>query len=234
MTEPAAVLQELHGLADPARLPGMAKVGITVDRALGVSIPACRKLARRHRGDHELALGLWATGVHEARIVASMIDDPDRVDRAQLESWVLDLDSWDLCDQVCSNLFDRTTMASEAAARWVERDEEFVKRAGFVLIAARAHREPNSPAADERWVAMLPVIRDGALDERNYVKKAVNWALREIGKRNETLRMAAVAEANQLIALGSRSARWIGRDALRELTSDAVIKRTAATDRREG
>ena len=228
MTEAAAVLDGLRELADPARLPGMAKVGIRVDRALGVSIPACRKLARHHRHDHGLALGLWATGVHEARIVASMIDDPDRVDRAQMESWVRDFDSWDLCDQVCSNLFDRTTMAPEAAARWVERDEEFVKRAGFALLAARAHREPNSPAADERWLAMLPVIHDGAFDERNYVKKAVNWALRQIGKRDETLRLAAIAEARQLITLDSRSARWIGRDALRELTSDAVVQRTTA------
>jgi 3-methyladenine DNA glycosylase AlkD len=223
MTSAPAVLAELRTLADTSRLPGMKRVGINVERALGVSIPACRKLARRHRRDHELALALWPNGIHEARILASMVDDPELVERPQMEAWVRDFDSWDLCDQVCGNLFDRTPIAMDAVRDWVRRDEEFVKRAGFTLIAERAHRGHDD---DSAFLAWLPIIREGALDERNYVKKAVNWALRQIGKRNETLRLAAIAEAEGLVSTDSTSARWIGRDALRELHSDAVIARS--------
>ena len=225
MTTPTErVLSDLREVADPSRLTGMARVGINVTRALGVSIPQCRTLARRHRNEHELAMGLWASEIHEARIVASMVDDPEIVDRDQMESWVLDFDSWDLCDQVCGNLFDRIPIAEGAARDWVERDEEFVKRAGFVLIAERAHRDRDSP--NEVWLAWLPVIRQGTRDERNYVKKAVSWALREIGKRNETLRLSAIEEAEWLVASDDRNARWIGREALRELRSEAVITRS--------
>ncbi len=222
MTSTDRVLGDLRQVADQSRLAGMARVGINVTRALGVSIPQCRTLARRHRNEHELAIGLWASEIHEARIVASMVDDPEIVDRDQMESWVLDFDSWDLCDQVCGNLFDRTPIAGVAARDWVERDAEFVKRAGFVLIAERAHRDRDSP--DDVWLAWLPVIRQGAVDERNYVKKSVNWALREIGKRNEALRASAIEEAERLVASASRSARWIGRDALRELRSEVIAR----------
>ncbi len=227
MTAAEVVLGELRSLADPTRLPGMSRVGINTERALGVSIPACRKLARRHRRDHDLALALWASEIHEARILASMVDDPTVVDRAQIEAWVLDFDSWDLCDQVCGNLIDRTSLATAAIRDWVVRDEEFVKRAGFTLIAERAHRDHDDD--DAAFLAWLPIIRAGATDERNYVKKAVNWALRQIGKRNEFLRLAAIAEAERLASMRSPSARWIGRDALRELGSDAVIARTLGT-----
>jgi 3-methyladenine DNA glycosylase AlkD len=224
MTSTDRVLADLREVADQSRLAGMARVGINVTRALGVSIPHCRVLARRHRNEHALAIGLWASEIHEARIVASMVDDPQIVDRDQMESWVLDFDSWDLCDQVCGNLFDRTPIAGLAARDWVVRDEEFVKRAGFVLIAERAHRDRDS--SDDVWLAWLPVIRQGAVDERNYVKKSVNWALREIGKRNESLRVSAIEEAERLVASESRSARWIGRDALRELRSERVTGRS--------
>ena len=218
------VLSDLREAADPSRLTGMARVGINVTRALGVSIPQCRTLARRHRNEHELAMGLWASEIHEARIIASMVDDPGIVERDQMESWVLDFDSWDLCDQVCGNLFDRIPIAEGAARDWVERDEEFVKRAGFVLIAERAHRDRASP--NEVWLTWLPVIRHGTRDERNYVKKAVSWALREIGKRNETLRLSVIEEAEWLMASDDRNARWIGREALRELRSEPVITRS--------
>jgi 3-methyladenine DNA glycosylase AlkD len=224
MTSVTSTLLELRDVADPSRLAGMSRVGINTERALGVSIPACRKLARRHRSDHDLALALWVSGIHEARIVASMVDDPTLVDRDQMEAWVLDFDSWDLCDQVCGNLFDHTTMATDAIRDWVVRDEEFVKRAGFALIAERAHRDHDDD--DSAFLAWLPIIREGATDERNYVKKAVNWALRQIGKRNEILRLAAIAEAERLVPMQNPSARWIGRDALRELGSDAVVART--------
>jgi 3-methyladenine DNA glycosylase AlkD len=211
---------ELRAAADPTRRPGMARVGINVERAWGVSIPQCRRIARRHRLDHPLALGLWETAVHEARILASMVDDPGRVTEVQMEAWVGDLDSWDVCDQLCGNLFGHTPQAFTAARAWVRRDEEFVRRAGFVLVAERAARDREHD--DDFWLGWLPVIRRGALDERNYVKKAVNWALRQIGKRNVALNAAAIEEAERLSGSDGRAARWIARDALRELTSEAV------------
>jgi 3-methyladenine DNA glycosylase AlkD len=223
------VLEELEGVADPSRKPGMAHVGINVERALGVSIPTLRALARRHRGDHPLALDLWRSGVHEARILASMVDDPAQVTAEQMEAWVVDFDSWDLCDQVCGNLFGATSFALRTARAWTRRPEEFVKRAGFVLIAERAVRDRTSP--DRVYAASLPAIRRGAIDERNYVKKAVNWALRQIGKRSANLNALAIAEAEELLTLGSPSARWIARDALRELRSASVQARLKASGR---
>jgi 3-methyladenine DNA glycosylase AlkD len=217
------VLAELRPAADPSRRPGMARVGINVDRALGVSIPNLRKLGRRYRTDHVLALALWGTEIHEARILASMVDDPAEVTQGQMEDWVADFDSWDLCDQVCSNLFDSTPFAKEKASEWARRPEEYVKRAGFTLIAAFAAHDRTSPNCS--FTEWFPVIHRGASDERNYVKKAVNWALRGIGKRNLVLNAAAIAEAEILSASEYPSARWIGRDALRELRSDAVQER---------
>jgi len=220
------VLAELRSVADPTRRPGMARVGINVDMALGVSIPNLRKLGRRYRADHALAQGLWGTGIHEARILASMVDDPALVTREQMERWVADFDSWDLCDQVCGNLFDATPFATGKARAWARRPEEFVKRAGFTLIAERAAHDHTSP--DSAFTVWFPVIRRGASDERNYVKKAVNWALRGIGKRSLALNAAAIAEAELLAASEHRSARWIARDALRELRSDSVRERLRA------
>ena len=217
------VVAQLREVADPSRLPGMARVGINVDRALGVSIPNLRKLARRHRSDHALALDLWRSAIHEARILASMIDDPVRVTREQMEEWVLDLDSWDLCDQVTGNLFDRTPFAESAARAWTKRPEEFVKRAGFSMIAARAVHDRTAP--DRTFTAWFPAIRRGATDERNYVKKAVSWALRQIGKRNFGLNSAAIAEAESLSVSEIPSARWVGRDVLRELRRHETQRR---------
>ncbi len=221
-----AVVDELRAVADPARRPGMARVGINVERAWGVSIPDLRRIARRHRLDHDLALALWDTGVHEARILASMVDDPTRVTDAQMEAWVADLDSWDVCDQLCGNLLDHTRRVFTKARAWVRRDEEFVKRAGFVLVAERASRDREHD--DAFWVRWLPVIARGADDERNYVRKAVSWSLRGIGKRDIPLNAAAIAEAERLLQRDGRAARWIARDALRELRSDAVQSRLLA------
>lgn len=218
-----AVMDELRSAADPGRRPGMARVGINVDRAWGVSIPHCRRIARGRRGDHALALDLWDSRVHEARILAALVDVPALVTDEQMETWVAAFDSWDLCDQVCGNLFGLTPLAYPKARSWVRRDEEFVKRAGFALIAERAARDRDHD--DAFWMRWLPVIRRGAADERNYVKKAVNWALREIGKRDANLNAAAIAEAEHLLELGAPAARWIARDALRELRSDAVQAR---------
>ena len=221
-----AVVRELEAVADPSRLPGMARVGIRVDHALGVSIPDCRRIAKAHRNDHVLALDLWTAGLHEGRILASMIDDPGAVAPSQMEAWVGNFDSWDVCDQVCSNLFGPSGHAYPAARAWVRRDEEFVKRAGFTLIAERAVHDRGQD--DSFWIGWFPVIREGAIDERRYVKKAVNWALRQIGKRNEALNAAAIGQAEALLDLGSPSARWIARDALRELRSEAVQTRLRA------
>lgn len=202
----------------------MARVGIAVDRALGVSIPTLRRIARSHRGDHHLARSLWVTGIHEARILASMIDDPSLVDRAQMDTWVGEVDSWDLCDQLCNNLFRRTRSAASAARAWAVRDEEFVKRAAFSIVAAHAVHDDRD---DAYFIAWLPRIRAAATDDRNAVTKGVSWALRQIGKRNPALHEEALAEALALLEAESRSARWIARDALRELRSDAVATRLA-------
>jgi 3-methyladenine DNA glycosylase AlkD len=171
--ETRAVIAELRVVADQQRLPGMARVGINVDRALGVSIPALRKIGRRHRPDHSLALDLWRSGIHEARILASMVDDPAEVTRDQMEEWVGDFDSWDLCDQVISNLFDLTPFAASVVRAWTKRPDEFVKRAGFAMIAAHAVHDRMAP--DRSFTAWFPAIRRGATDDRNYVKKAVSW-----------------------------------------------------------
>ena len=218
MTPPSltldAALAELQRQADPARLAGMARFGIDTDRALGVPMPAIRSLARRQR-NHTLALELWATGIHEARILASLVDEPKRVTHEQMDAWSAEFNSWDLCDQVCSNLFSRTPYAVECAFAWSEHQPEFEKRAGFVLMAALAVHDKKAP--DALFLAFLPALVRGSTDERNFVKKAVNWALRQIGKRNETLRSAAMDTARQIQALDSRAARWIAADALREL-----------------
>ena len=219
------VLAQLRSLANPANVAGMARYGISTAGLLGVSMPQMRKLAKEHRRDHALALGLWDSGVHEARIVAGLVDDPAEVSEAQMERWVRDLDSWDVCDQLMSNLFDKTPVAWARAREWARRDETFVRRAGFVLMATLAVHDKSAP--DARFLALLPLVRRGATDERNFVKKAVNWALRQIGKRNLALNAAAVEAARGIAKLDSRSARWVASDALCELTSPAVLGRLA-------
>jgi 3-methyladenine DNA glycosylase AlkD len=202
----------------------MARFGINPDRALGVRIPDLRRLAREIGTDHRLALSLWRTRVHEARILASMIDDPTAVTEGQMESWAGDFDSWDLCDQCCGNLFDKTPLAHRKALEWASRDDEFVKRAGFATMAWSVVHDKK--AADATFLAFLPVIEREADDDRNFVRKAVNWALRQIGKRNQRLNRAAVGVARRLAKRNdSRAARWIGTDALRELTSEGVRSR---------
>lgn len=208
-------MSRLRSLARPGGREDMARFGIATDRALGVRIPDLRRLAREIGRDHGLALRLWRTGVHEARILASMVDDPARVTERQMESWARSFDSWDLCDQVCLNLFDRTKFAHAAAGRWARREEEFVKRAGFALMATLAVHDVG--ADDGRFVRFLPVIEREAGDGRNFVRKAVSWALRQIGKRNHRLRREAVRVARRLARGGPGPGRWVGRDALREL-----------------
>ena len=225
-TAAAPVVDRLREAADPSRKQGMARVGIRVDRALGVSIPDLRRIARSHRSDHELALALWTTEIHEARILASMVDDPSQVARRQMDAWAAEFDSWDLCDQVCNNLFRKATQADAAARAWARSREEYVRRAAFTIVAAQAVHDRDRD--DDYFLAWLPRIHRAATDERNAVKKGVNWSLRQIGKRNLPLRDAAIIEAEALLGSDSRSARWIARDALRELRSDAVARRFGA------
>jgi len=177
-------------------------------------------MAKETGRDHSLAQELWASRIHEARIMAGFVDEPKLVTAEQMENWVKDFDSWDICDQVCSNLFDRTPFAHKKAIEWSNREEEFVKRAGFVLMAALSVHDKS--AVDDEFLIFLHIIKREATDERNYVKKAVNWALRQIGKRNSTLNKKAIETAKEIQKLGSKSARWIASDAVRELTSKSV------------
>ena len=214
------ILMYLRSLANPDNVAGMARFGINPDNTLGVSIPNLRALARQVGHDHALAQELWDSGVHEARILAALIDRPNQVSEAQMEAWVLDFDSWDVCDQVCSNLFDRTPFAWDKAHAWSTRPEEFVRRAGFVLMAALATHDKK--ASDEQFMALFPRMVAAANDERNFVRKAVNWALRGVGKRNRKLNRLAIEAAQEIQALGGKTARWIAADTLRELMSEKI------------
>jgi len=225
------VVAELTSRRDEKALAGMARYGIKVDRAYGISIPELRALGRRvvkelGRHDparHVFALGLWETGIHEARLLAGMVDLPEMVTEGQMDAWALDLDSWDVCDQLCNNLFVYSPLAWEKALEWSGRQEEFVKRAGFALMASLAWH--GKDAWDERFLPLLAAIEQEAGDERNFVKKAVNWALRNIGKRSPALNAQAVETARRLAASESKTGRWVGADALRELEGEAVRRR---------
>ena len=223
MASVKGVLDKLQGKAQPERLTGMAKYGMTVEQRLGVSVPDMRKLAKEIGRDHKLALDLWRTGIAEARIVAAMVGDPAKLTEDQMEDWVKDINSWDVCDQVSMNLFEKNQLAWKKIADWSEREEEFVKRTAFSLIACLAWHDKK--ASDGKFIELLPVIIQGATDERNFVKKAVNWALRNIGKRNLNLNRAAIDAAKEIKRLDSKAARWIASDTLRELGSDAIHSR---------
>ena len=218
------VIARLRSLADPSQLEGMARFGIGVEHALGgIGVPVLRKLASEIGKDHRLAQELWNSGIHEARHLAAMIDEPARVTETQMERWVKQFDSWDVCDGCCLNLFDKTPFAFRKATEWSRRKEEFVKRAAFSLMAVLAVHDRR--AGDERFLRCLPIVKRESTDQRNFVKKAVNWALRQIGKRNVNLNRAAIKIAEEIRTIDSSSARWIAADVLRELKSDAVQKR---------
>lgn len=218
------VMGELRGRSDPASLAGMARYGIATDRSLGgTSVPQLRAMAKRSGKDHRLAAALWETGIHEARILATMVDDPALVSEDQMEAWAADFRSWDLCDQCCSNLFSYAASNWKKAVEWSGREETYVRRASFALMAALAVHDKK--AADGMFLDLLPLIERAASDDRNYVKKAVNWALRQIGKRSSTLNAEAIACGERIQATGDRTGRWIAADALRELRSEAVQQR---------
>ena len=221
------VVDRLRSIGDPKAVEGMARFGIKPSNSFGVSVPKLRALAREIGRDHLLALKLWETELHDARLLATMIDDPRQVTAGQMEKWARDFDSWDVVDGCCGNLFDKTPFAVTKAKEWCRREEEYAKRAGFVLMAELAVHDKN--AKDQVFLGFLPLIIDGASDKRNFVKKAVNWSLRQIGKRSLKLNKAAISGALKIQKMESGSAKWVASDALRELKSPQVQKRLRGT-----
>lgn len=221
-----ALLADLKARSSAKNRAGMARFGINTERAFGVSMTAMRPLARKHRRDHALALALWDTGYHEARILAALVDDPKQVTRRQMDAWAADFDSWDVCDQVSMRVFAATPFVAGKVAKWAKDKREFVRRAAFATIAGytvHARKEP-----DDMFLQFLPLIEAAATDERNFVRKAVNWALRQIGKRSLVLHKPALALAQKLAASDNGTARWIGKDAVRELTDPRQLERLEA------
>jgi len=219
------IIKHLRSLSNPDAVKGMARYGINPSAACGVSIPELRKIAATAKNNHSLAEMLWSSGIHEARILASMVEDPREVTDDQMERWAKDFNSWDLCDQCCNNLFRKVPHAREKALEWSSKQEEFVKRAGFVLMACLAVHDKK--ADNEAFLKLLPVIKRESSDPRNFVKKAVNWALRQIGKRNKQLNQATLGTAHEINQLNSAAAKWIASDAIRELAGEKVQKRLA-------
>ncbi len=217
------VLKRIETLSNPEAAEGMARFGITPKKTYGVSIPNLRKLAKKIGKDHMLAKQLWMIDSRETRILACMIDEPEDVTEEQIEEWTKDFRYWEICDQCCMNLFEKTLFAYQKAVELSLREEEFVKRTGFVLMARLAVSDKK--AEDKEFILFLSAIKKEANDNRNYVKKAVNWALRQIGKRNINLNKKAIKAAEEIQKTDSKSAKWIASDAIRELTSEAVQKR---------
>jgi len=213
------IIKYLKKNSNPKDREGMARFGINPKYALGVRIPVLRSLAKKINKNHKLAEELWKTKIHEARILASMIDEPGKVSEKQMEAWVKEFNSWDVCDQTCMNLFDKIPLGWKKAIEWTKRKEEFVRRAGFALMACLAVHDKK--ANDKDFLQFFPLIKKYSADERNFVKKAVNWALRQIGKRNESLRKQAIKIAEEILSasrrIDSKSAKWIATDAIREL-----------------
>jgi|SRR3989344_2176971 len=228
------VIKKLKSMASPKNVAGMARFGIIPkSEILGISIWDLRKLKKEIGTNHQLALKLWNSGTHEARILASFIDDPKEVTEKQLDKWVKDFDSWDIVDQV-SELIAHTRYVVKKIHQWAKRDEEFIKRTAFSLIAELAWWEKKM--ADRDFEQFFPIIKKAATDERNFVRKAVNWALRNIGKRNTKLNKEAIKIAKEIQKIDDKTAKWIAADAIRELSSEKIQKRLVvrSTARRTG
>lgn len=221
------IIKKLESLENPANIAGMARFGIVTKKAFGISAPVLKSLAKdvkkQAENRHQLALELWASGIHEARAVAYLIDDPKQVTEAQMDDWVEDFDNWAICDSTCGTLFSRTPFAYEKVSEWSARDEEFIKRAGIVLMAWLAVHDKK--ADDEKIARFLPILESKADDERNFIKKAVNWSLRQIGKRSLNLHKLAVEAAERIKLQNTKPARWIAADALRELRNEKTLER---------
>jgi len=222
-TEVKNIIDQLKESGNQANRAGMARYGINVENAFGVSVSQIREMAKKIGKNHELAVALWETAFHEARMLACILDDPKELTEEQMEHWISDFNSWDICDQCCSNLFRKSHLAYKKILEWIKHDETFVRRAGFVLIATLAVHDKK--AVDDQFVAYFPLITEMATDERNMVKKAVNWSIRQIGKRNMLLNKKAIELAEQLLKKNDKTASWIARDALRELTNEKTIER---------
>lgn len=225
------IISRLESMEDPAAREGMGRYGIKSGRIYGVRIPDLRKMASEIGKDHETALWLWRHDCRETRILAGMVDDPSLLTSQQMEDWVNDFDSWEVCDQCCMNLFEKVPAAYAKAVEWSRREKEFVKRAGFVLMARLAVSDKLAP--DERFLEFFPHLLRESGDSRNFVKKAVNWALRQIGKRNIRLNRESRRLAEEIRDQGTPGARWIAADALRELESRAVQTRLEERRRKE-
>jgi 3-methyladenine DNA glycosylase AlkD len=221
--EADAVLAELFAHANPKNVEGMARFGIVSKNVLGLTTPLLRSLAKTHKGNHPLAMALWKSGVYEARILAALIADPKQITLPQMNAWAKAFDNWAICDGVCLHFFRKTPYAHQLAEQWSIRKEEYVKRAGFTLMATLAVHDKEE--SNDVFKKYLTIVKKSSEDERNGVKKAVNWALRQIGKRNLVLNVAAIKAAEAIRKINSSSARWIAADALRELHSDAVQRR---------
>ncbi|MFA7227491.1 MAG: DNA alkylation repair protein [Melioribacteraceae bacterium] len=219
----AQIISELRKKYNPKNVKGMARFGINVDKAFGVNVPYMRAMAKKIGKNHELALELWESGYHEARHIASMIEDPELVTKSQMNKWVRDFNSWDICDGTCSNLFRKTPFAIEKIEEWCERKEEFVRRAGFSLLCYVAVH--HKKRGDVEFLRFFPLIKKHSTDERNFVKKAVNWSLRTIGKRSKYLNKEAMKLADEIQKIDSKSARWIANDAIRELKDPKITAR---------
>ncbi len=217
------IINELEELSNPDDVAGMARFGITPQKTYAVRIPDLRRIAKKAGRSHDLAEELWELNYRETRILACMIEDPELVSGEQMDKWVLEFDFWEICDQCCMNLFEKTDLAYFKAVEWSYRPEEFVKRAGFTLMARLAVSDKG--AKDDVFMNFFPHIIRGSTDERNYVKKAVNWALRQVGKRNINLNKMAIEIADEMHKFDSKSARWVASDALRELKDEKVQKR---------
>jgi len=217
------LIKKLKSQANPKNVAGMARFGISSKNTLGISIPFLRKMAKEIGKNHKLALELWNSGIHEAKILAGLIDESEKVTERQIEQWAKDFDSWDVCDLVCSNLFDKTSFAWQKVIEFSKRKEEFVKRTGFTLIACLAVHDKK--AQDKDFIKLLPIIKREVTDERNFVRKAVNWALRQIGKRNKNLNKEAIKTAKEILKIENKAAKWIASDAIRELESEQIQKR---------
>jgi len=217
------IINKLKSMTNSKNVEGMARYGINPNNNLGVSIYKLRPIAKENGKDHDLALKLWDSGIHDARLLACFIDDPDKITGEQMDSWAKDFDSWDICDQACTSLFDLTPFAWKKVSDWAKRDEEFVKRGAFSIIAGLSVHDKD--ASDKEFENLFPLIIKHSTDDRNYVKKAVNWALRNIGKRNISLNKKAIDAANKILKIDDKTARWIAKDAIRELTSEKVKNR---------
>jgi 3-methyladenine DNA glycosylase AlkD len=217
------ILTKLKSKAKPDNLPGMARYGINTEKRLGVQIPELRQLAKETGKNHQIALELWQTGIAEARILAAMTDEPEKVTEQQMENWVKDINSWDIDDQITMNLFEKTPLSWKKITDWSQRPEEFVRRTAYSLLACLAWH--NKTATDQQFTQLFPVIASGATDERKSIQKAISWALRTIGKRNPQLNRAAIQLAQEIQQTNTKPARWIANDVTRELQSQPVQNR---------